>query len=203
MMSFTFSIEQVRSAPPEVRRWIEREVTAAVALLQGVEHDSSQLHETALAACALQEAAEVYELIRSDFLLSQVFFELAREAPRNRGEAALHALGLADMLRHTRVADGDRLVECFTAINQAFQTVRNDPEASLFGFDQYGHVWIHQTTHDSIRELWEQLFHRQPPMVAGPAMATTGPGLAGLRLPRVGPSEEVAQHRPGSPAANF
>jgi hypothetical protein len=29
MTSFTFSIEQVRSAPPEVRRWIERELTLA------------------------------------------------------------------------------------------------------------------------------------------------------------------------------
>jgi hypothetical protein len=203
MMSFTFSIDQVRSAPPEVRRWIEREVTAAVALLQGVAHEPSQLHETALAACTPQEAAEVYELIRGNFLLSQVFFELAREAPRNRGEAPLHALGLADMLRHTRIADGDRLVECLTAINQAFQTVRNDPEASLFGFDQYGQVWIHQTTHGSIRELWEQMFHRQPPMVAGPAMAATAPALAGFRPARVGPSEEVAQHTPGSPVANF
>jgi hypothetical protein len=203
MMSFTFSIDQVRPAPLEVRRWIEREVTAAVALLQGIEHDPSQLHETALSACTPHEAAEVYELIRGNFLLSQVFFELAREAPRNRGEAPLHALGLADMLRHTRVADGDRLVECFTAINQAFQTIRNDPEASLFGFDQYGHVWIHQTTHESIRELWEQLFHRQQPMAAGPAMAAAGPPLAGFRPPYVGPSEEVAQDRPGSPAANF
>jgi hypothetical protein len=203
MMSFTFSVDQVRSAPPEVRRWIEREVTAAVALLVGVEHDPSQPHETALAACTPQEAAEVYELIRGNFLLSQVFFEFAREAPRNRGEAPLHALGLADMLRHTRVGDGDRLVECFTAINQAFQKIRSDPEASLFGFDQYGQVWIHQMTHDSIRELWEQLFHRQPPMVAGPAMAATGPPLAGFRPPHVGPSEEVAQHIPGSPVANF
>jgi len=203
MMSFSFSIDQVRSAPPEVRRWIEREVTAAVALLQGVEHDPSHLHEASMAACTPQEAAEVYELIRGNFLLSQVFFELAREAPRNRGETPLHALGLANMLRHTRVADGDRLVECFTAINQAFQTIRNDPEARLFGFDQYGQVWIHQTTHDSIRELWEQLFHRQSPKVAGPAMAATGPALAGFRPAHVGPSEDVAQHTPGSPVANF
>lgn len=203
MMSFTFSIDQLRSAPPEVRRWIEREVTAAVASLQGVDHDPSQLHAATLAACTPQEAAEVYELIRSNFLLSQVFFELAREAPRNRGEAPLHALGLADMLRHTRVGDGDRLVECFTAINQAFQTVRNDPEASLFGFDPYGQVWIHQTTHDSIRELWEQLFHHQPPMAAGPAIAATGPALAGFRPAHVGPSEDIAQHTQGLPVANF
>jgi hypothetical protein len=135
--------------------------------------------------------------------VSQVFFELAREARRDRGEAALRALGLADMLRHTRVADGDRLGECFTAINQAFQTVRNDPKASLFGFDQYGHVWIHQTTHDSIRELWEQLFHRQPPMAALPAMGATGPALAGFRPPHVGPSEDVSRPQTGLASRQF
>jgi hypothetical protein len=31
MTNFTFSIEQVRSAPPEVRRWIEHEIRAALA----------------------------------------------------------------------------------------------------------------------------------------------------------------------------
>lgn len=204
MMSFSFSIDQVRSAPPEVRRWIERELTGAVALLQGVEHDPSQPHETVLAACTPQEAAEVYELIRGNFLLSQVFFELAREARRNRGEAPLCALGLADMLRHTRVADGDRLVNCFNAINQAFQTVCRDPEASLFGFDQYGQVWIHQTTHDSIRELWEQLFHRQPPIAGEPAVATTPESaLTGFTPPHLGPSEEVTQHGPAPLGINL
>jgi hypothetical protein len=185
MTSFTFSVDQIKSAPPEVRRWIEREVTASLAVLNRTEHDPSQLHTAALAACTPQEAAEIFELIKGNFLLSQVFFELGREAPGNRGAASLHAVGLADMLRHTRLADGDRLVDCFTAINQAFRTIRNDPEASLFGFDQYGQVWIHQTTHDSVRELWEQLFHRQPPMVSGPAVAATGPTFAGFTPPHL------------------
>lgn len=35
---------------------------------------------------------------------------------------------------HTRLADGDRLPDCFTAINKAFQNVRNHDEAALFGF---------------------------------------------------------------------
>jgi hypothetical protein len=105
----------------------------------------SHLHAAPLAACTPQEATEVYELIKGNFLLSQVFFELGREAPGNRGTSPLHALGLADMLRHTRLTDGDRMVDCFTAINQALRTIRNDPELSLFGFDQYGQVWIHQT----------------------------------------------------------
>jgi hypothetical protein len=96
--------------------------------------------EDRLAACTLQEAVDVYELIKGNFLLSNVFSELAREMPGDRGGAPLHALGVADMLRHTRLPSGDRLVDCFNASNQASRTVRGDPEASLFGFDQYGQV---------------------------------------------------------------
>jgi hypothetical protein len=148
MTSFTFTPEQVRSAPLEVRRWIEHEVATTLAALSKSEHDPSEVHAAALAACMPQEAAEVFELIKGNFLLSQVYFELARETPSSPGSPPLHALSIAEILRHTRLADGDRLVDCFTAINQAFQTIRNDPEATLFGFDQYGHVFIHQTTHD-------------------------------------------------------
>ena len=103
----------------------------------------------------------------------------------------------------TLSADGDRLVDCFTAINQAFQTIRNDPEATLFGFDQYGHVFIHQTTHDSIRQLWQHLFAAHAPMTGGPAAAAGGPALAGFTPPRLGPSEDVAQHASGPASVNF
>jgi hypothetical protein len=196
MTSFTFSIEQVRSAPPEVRRWIERETTAALAALNRPEHDPSQVHAAALAACMPQEAAQVFEMIKGNFLLSQVFFELARDMPNSHGPAPLHPLSVADIIRHTRLADGDRLVDCFTAINQAFQTIRNDPEATLFGFDHQGHVFIHQTTHDSVRQLWEQLFAAHAP-IAG------GPGLAEFTPPHLGPSENIAQQPPGSASVNF
>ena len=196
MIGFTLTLDQVKSAPPEVRRWVEREAAAALAALSPPEPDPSHPHAAALAACNLEEAAEVYELIKGNFLLSQVFFELAREVPGDRGGPPLHALSLADMLRHIRLADGDRLVDCFGAITQAFRTVRKDPEASLFGFDQYGQVWVHQTTHDSIRALWEQLLHRQPPTVGEPPIARSGPKLDVWTPPHLGPSEEVAQHAP-------
>jgi hypothetical protein len=202
MPSFTFSVEQVRAAPPEVRRWIEREVTAALAAVNKCEHDASQVHAAALAACMPQEAAQVFELIRGNFLLSQVFFELAHDMPNSQGASPLHPLSVADILRHTRLGDGDRLVDCLTAINQAFQTVRKDPEATLFGFDQFGHVFIHQATHHSIRQLWEQLFAAHPPM-AGGAAAAEGPALAGFTPPHLGPSEDIAQHSTGSASVNF
>jgi hypothetical protein len=160
------------------------------------EHDLSQVHAATLAACMPQEAAQLFEMIKGNFLLSQIFFELARDMPNSHGAAPLHPISVADILRHTRLGDGDRLVDCFTAINHAFQTIRNDPEATLFGFDQQGHVFIHQATHDSIRQLWEQLFAARAPMANGPA-------LAGFTPPHLGPSEDIAQHTPGSASANF
>src|ERR1700758_5426707 len=158
MTSFTFSLEQLRAAPPEVRRWVEHEIGTALGMLGRLDRDRSQVHTAALAACTPEEALQMFESIKDNFLLSQVFFELAREAPAARAAPPLHALNIAEMLRHTRLSDGDRLADCFTAINQIFQTVRNDPEAALFGFDKYGHVYIHETPHHCIRRLWEQLF---------------------------------------------
>jgi hypothetical protein len=133
---------------------------------------------------------------RGNFLLSQVFFELAREIPNRSSAPPLHALNIADILRHTRLSDGDRLADCFTAINQAFQSIRNDPEAALFGFDQYGHVYIHETTHRSIRWVWEQLVAAHSPATGSPATAGER-APAGFTPPHLGPSEEIAQHAPG------
>ena len=185
-----------------MRRWIEHEVAATLVALSKVAHDTSPVHEAALAACMPQEAAQVFELIRGNFLLSQVFFELARDTPNSRSAAPLHAISIGDILRHTRLADGDRLVDCFTAINQAFQTIHNDPEATLFGFDQYGHVFIHETTHDSIHQLWQQLFAAHQPIAGRPAVAE-GPTLTEFAPPRLGPSEGVAHQAPGSASVNF
>lgn len=122
MTSFTFSVEQVRSAPPEVRRWFEREITATLAALSKSEHDASQVHAAALAACIPEEAAQIFEVIKGNLLLSQVLFELARETPNSQSAAPLYPISIADILRHTRLGDGDRFVDCFTAINHAFQS---------------------------------------------------------------------------------
>jgi len=194
MTSFTFSLEQLRAAPPEVRRWVEHEIGAALGALGRLDRDQSQVHTAALAACSPEEALQMFESIKDNFLLSQVFFELARETPAGRSAPPLHALNISDLLRHTRLSDGDRLADCFTAINQIFQTVRSDPEAALFGFDQYGHVYIHETTHHSIRGLWEQLF-------ATDQHAASRPAPFGMTLPHVGPSEDIAGHAATYPRA--
>lgn len=189
MTSFTFSVEQIRAAPPEVRRWIEREIATSLAAIDRPAHEPPQEHAATLAACEPEEALRIFQLIKDNFLFTQVFFELARELPGGPRAPSLHALSVAEILRHTRLTDGDRLVECFTAINEAFQSVRDDPQASLFGFDQHGYVYIHETTHRSIRLVWER--------VLAASAAETGAGesaASGFNPPHLGPSESVARH---------
>jgi hypothetical protein len=195
MTGFTFSPEQIRSAPIEVRRWLEREIAASLAQIAGPTRDAAPVHAATLAACMPEEAAQLFELIKGDFLLSQVFFELGRDGPDAHAVAPLHAVGLADLLRHTRLGSVDRLGEYFGAINRAFQAIRNDPEATLFGFDQQGHVYVHETTCRSIRLLWERLFSA-PMAPAGAGPLASGPMPAEFTPPQVGPSEAVAAHMP-------
>ncbi len=102
MTSFTFSLDQLRSAPPEVRRWVENEIAAALSGLTHSEHGPSEPHSAELTACTPEEALKVFELIKGNFLLSQVFFELAREMPNSGSSAPLHTLNIGELLRHTR-----------------------------------------------------------------------------------------------------
>jgi hypothetical protein len=79
MTSFTFTPEQVRAAPPEVRQWLVQEIARAMAGAQRPTPDPSQDQSISLSACSMDDALQVLERIRGDFLLMQVFF---RACPR-------------------------------------------------------------------------------------------------------------------------
>jgi hypothetical protein len=157
MTSFTFSAEQVRSAPPEVRRWMENEIAKALGSQAHFEHEPSKMQAGELAECTVDEVAQLFSLISRNFLVTQVFFELARETPLAHALPSLHGLSLSDMQRHMQLEDGPVLVECLNVINQALQRVRNDPAASLFASDERGHIYIHETSCRNIRRLREHL----------------------------------------------
>ena len=169
MTSFTFSAEQIKSAPPEARRWMENEIAKALGA-QAHEHDPSRMQAGGLAATTVEEAVQIFNLISGNFLVTQVFFELARETPLAQGAPSLHGLNLADMQRHAQLGDGRQLAECLNAITRALQKVRNDPAATLFAHDERGHIYIHETTYRNIRMLREQLL--SPNIAAEPAEPT-------------------------------
>jgi hypothetical protein len=187
--SFTFSAEQLRSAPPEVRQWVQEEIASAL-LSVAKQHPEAGEHSGSLAACTPEEAVHVFEMIRGDFAAAQVFLELALASPIPGNN--LYALDIGHVLRRTRLSE-DRLIDCFRTIGGAFQQVRRDPGAALLGFDQKNHVFIDAATSHSIRQLWQQLVAMRGPI---PKVSEAVPRPSnGFIPPQVGPSESVAEHR--------
>ncbi|MGB8278425.1 MAG: hypothetical protein WCF20_10920 [Methylovirgula sp.] len=198
MTSFTFSAEQVNAAPPEVRRWMENEIVRALsgarpsAAPQPPEEAGESL-ERALATASAEEMQETFERISGNSIVARVFFELARETPFVAGAAPFHVVDLGEMMRHLQPADAKQLFACFNVINQAFQAVRRDPEASLFAFDEAGHLYLHETTYRSIRQVWQQLVVAHPWPATGHMAEMPLSGLtpaAALRTMPVGNVEE-------------
>jgi hypothetical protein len=188
--SFTFSAEQVNSAPPEVRQWMVNEISATLLALTKA-HREPPPHSPQLAACTLDEAVQVFELIRHDFATAQVFLELGRETPIGNTGQSVIAVNIGDIMRHTRLGDG-RLFECLQTISQIFQQVRNDSGAALFGFDQGSHLYLNEATHQNIRNLWGELVRLRTPASAGDM--PVAPPLSGFVPPHLGPSEDIATH---------
>ncbi len=192
MTSFTFTIDDLKSAPVEVRRWLLGRIESDLITLSSVA-PSPLVHAPALAACNADEAARIFESIRGDVAATQVFLELARETMGGDTVAQLHPINVDTLTRNTRL-DGRGLVSCLRTINRAFQELRGDPEATLFGFDQANHVYVHETTYRSIHSLWQELVRLHIPAEAAAAEPIDWPP-AGFQPRQLGPSEDIAMHQ--------
>jgi hypothetical protein len=170
MVSFTFSAEQIRSAPTEVRRWMEAEIVraltgapaAAAAPRSDPAADPAEGLERALATGTASEMQETFQRIADDSIIARVFFELARDQGISATRTAFHVVNLVDVMRHLQLAEAQQLLACLDTINQAFQQVRRDPQASLFALDEAGHIYLHELTYHSIRQVWQQLVMAHP-----------------------------------------
>lgn len=191
MTSFTFTIEDLKSAPADVRRWLLGRIESDLLTLGSLPPNSPPVHALALAACTADEAARIFESIKDDFAATHVFLELARETG-NDPAAQFHPINVDTLTRNTRL-DGRLLVSCLRTINCAFQELRDDPRATLFGFDQANHVYVHETTYRSIRDLWLTLVRLHTPAEANSAEPVDWP--PDFQPRQLGPSEDVATHR--------
>ncbi len=185
MTSFTFSVEQLRTAPREVREWIVTQMTASLLSLAEAQPAPPPHHAAELAACTPEEAARLFAAIRGDFVTTQVFLELARERPTG-SMPPLYALSIAELSRQTRFGE-EQVLDAFRAIDIAFREIRGDREAALFGFDEHNRVYLHEASYRSIRVVWEELVRTRMPGPTAPQ--------AGFVAPRVGPSEDILAHQ--------
>lgn len=169
MVGITLSPEQIRAAPPEVRRWLEHEIAVSLGL-NPPRPPVAQPSSPHLLACTIEEAAEVLSAIQGMLPVMNVFFELGREGV-GLGSQGVEAFRLADILRHTRLQTLDQVVACLNVIDEAFHRVRGDGEATFYAVDERGYCFVAAQTQRSILRIWQQIVAERE--LRGPA---AGPG---------------------------
>ncbi len=154
MVGITLSPEQIQQAPPEVRRWLEQQITLTLGLSRaGPGFETPTRH---LVGCNLEEARAILSLIQGFLPAVSVFVELGRE-PAAASAQGVRALWLEDMLRHTHLQTPEQIVACLEAIDEAVQRVRAEPGAALTALDGAGHCLVAEATAQSVQTLWREV----------------------------------------------
>lgn len=189
MVGITLSAEQIRKAPPEVRRWLEQELLISF----GLQPPSAEAGSIQLTSLSVEDAAKVLSLIQGIIPAVNVFFELGREGA-SVGMPGIEAFRLVDILRHTRLQSVDQVVNCLDTINQALSRVRGEGVASFYELDDQGFCVITAETQRSILRIWHQLVvERELERPASP--------IGQLGEPSAGPVfRQPGERTPASPA---
>ena len=168
MVDITLSAEQIRQAPPEVRRWIGQLITGALGLEP--EAGAAPVAPRHLLACGATQARAVLEMIQGIPAVVGVFFELARE-PAVTSTEGVRVLRLDDMVRHAHLQAASQIGACLQLINEALQRVSGKPDATLTVLDDAGHCLVAEITAQSILTLWHEIVAAQGLAAADPAAA--------------------------------
>ena len=80
MIGITLTTDQIRTAPADVRHWIEHQVIASLGLSSEAPV-AEQPHASHLVACSPGEAAAVLAQVQNLLPAMNVFFEFGRPAP--------------------------------------------------------------------------------------------------------------------------
>lgn len=158
MIGITLSSEQVRTAPPEVRRWIEHEVARSLGFEANASDPRPEI-EQSIAICGLDELAAIFSAVQGAFPVVSVFFELGRKG-LSFAEGRLEAYRLADIQHHTRLQDVEQVISCLDLINDVLQRIRGTKEAVFCGLDA-GHCFIAVATQNNILRLWQDVIGRR------------------------------------------
>ena len=143
MVGITLSPNQIRQAPPEVRRWIEQQIVGALGLSRPAPVVEAPAHH--LVGCDLEQARAVLSLINGLLPVAGVFFELARE-PVAVTQQGLHVLGLDEIQQHCRLQGLGQVVACLGAIDEALRRASGAPDVALTIVDGSGHCLVADET---------------------------------------------------------
>jgi hypothetical protein len=152
MAGVTLTADEIKAAPPEVRRWLEQEIVRAF----GVQSAPAPAGAPALIGCNVEEAREMLALVQGMLPVVSVLFELGREAA-SVAVHGLRAFRIADILRHARLQSPDQVIQCLNVLTQALRRARGDETAAFFALDDQGHCLVAEATMRSVLRLWQEL----------------------------------------------
>ena len=165
MIGITLTTDQIRTAPAQVRQWIEHQVIASLGL-SGEQPVTEQPQTHHLGICSDDEAAAVLAQIQGSLPVVNVFFEFGRPGI-SYGRPAMMAFRLIDILHHTRLQNVGQVITCLDAINQALAVVRHEASARFCVFDHEGHCFIAPETQQSILRLWQGMLASRKAVSSG------------------------------------
>lgn len=148
MIGISLTAEQIRTAPPEVRHWIEQQVAAAFA-----PQDEAPPDQGHLAVLTPGDAQALLEQIEDILPVVSVFFELGREAASVPVQG-MRMFRVSEIMRHTRLQSVAQVVECLDVINDVLHQLRQDPAAMVCGVDREGRCFVAEPTSQAILALW-------------------------------------------------
>ncbi len=152
MIAITLSADQIRTAPLEVRHWIEQQISMSLAPPPAeVAHQGPHL-----TVCTGQEVIAIFRQIQNLLPVVNLFFELGRESAAAQ-RPGMRVFRMADLLRHTRLGSADQAVECLEVISDVLRRVRSDPEAMLCAVDRQGTCYVAEETAANIFALWQDV----------------------------------------------
>ena len=163
MPGLTLSAEEIRNAPPEVRRWLDQELGRALGLAAAQPEPSAQ----PLVGCNVEEARDILDMVQGMLPVVSVFFELGHEVA-SVSVHGMRAFRIADIVRHARLATPDQVLNCLTVLDQALQRVRGDADAAFHALDEQGHCLVAESTMHAITHVWQEIVarHGQEPVTA-------------------------------------
>ncbi len=170
MLGLTLSAEQIRAAPPEIRRWLEQEIAASL----GFDPPAHRMAPPAPhpVPVSLPELRALLEAVGGLLPVVAVLFELGRD-PAATPAPGLRALRLAEMLRHARLSAPEQLLAAFGVLNDALRQLRGDPAVELVGVDTAGAAYVAEETARNVLALWQEIVAARA--LAEPAVLHSAP----------------------------
>lgn len=187
MVDITLNSDRIRTAPIEVRRWIENELAESLGM-----HTSTlpPVHHEQLVTCSAQEVGQIFDFIQGMPPVVNVLLELGRAAgSRLPGNIVMSPLQAIATRAHLQAAP--QVITCLKIINEALQQFRGNDDALLCAVDEEARCYVAAETQTHIQEMWRAIVAAHADASAArPIRATSAPPYT------VGPVPQLADGAP-------